>query len=137
MHLQVTEETTVYELKQQVERHLHIPVAHQKILFVGRTLVDEKNLAFYTPALRSGSRLTLVIKGPEPLKDVMCKVFKRYYNDDQSERLAKDFMAEHERRVQTLSLDDLERIAGFYLERDYQKTATPTVSAATVKVESN
>lgn len=111
------ESITVHELKQIVEQSLKIPVAHQKLLYVGRTLVDEKTLSSYRPQLRSGSKLTLVVKEPESMKDVMHKVFKRFYSDDQADRLATEFMADQARRVKLLSLDDLERMAGIFLER--------------------
>lgn len=117
---QVTETTTVLELKQRVEQHLRIPVSHQKILCVGRTLVDEKTLDTYKPALRSGCKLTLVVKEPEPLKDVIYKLFKRFYADDQSESMAKDVMAHQNQRIRDMSLDDLERLATYFLERDRQ-----------------
>lgn len=98
---------------------MNIPVPRQKILSVGRTLVDEKPLNSYS-TIKNGSKLTVVIKEPEPLKDVMCKIFKKYYSEDQSEIMAKEFMIDFENRLNQMSLDDLERMATHFIERDRQ-----------------
>lgn len=127
------------ELKQEVEKCLQIPVAHQTILCCGRTLVDTKTLGAYKPGLRAGCKLTLVQKEPEALKDVMHKVFMRFHTEDQSERLTREFMADQERRVQALSLDDWERVAAFYLRRSgdgaIDAKADVKVEPAVVEVE--
>lgn len=96
---------------------MNIPVPRQKILHVGRTLHDDKPLSAF-PQIKSGSKLTVVIKEPEPLKDVMCKIFKKFYSDEQSEFMAKEFMIDFDKRLEQLSLDDFERMAAYYLERD-------------------
>lgn len=105
------------DLKKEISKSLNIPVPRQKILFVGRTLADEKLLSDY-PQIQNGSKLTVVMKEPEPLKDVMCKIFKKFYSDEQSEAMAKDFMIDFEKRLDQLSLDDIERMAAYFLERD-------------------
>lgn len=117
---QVTESTTIHELKQKIEKSLDIPVAHQKLLCTGRTLVDDKRIAAYP--IKAGTKLTLVIKEPEPLKDIMLKMFRRYYaaTDQQSEEMTKEFLIEFEKRMRLMSLDDIERMATYWLERDLQ-----------------
>lgn len=116
---QVTESTTIHELKQKIEKSMNIPVAHQKLLCTGRTLVDDKIIGAY-PAIKDGTKLTLVIKEPEPLKDIMLKMFKRYYTDQQSEEMTKEFLIDFEQRIRQMSLDDIERMATYFLERDRQ-----------------
>lgn len=111
------EHINVLDLKKEIYKKLNVPVPRQKILFVGRTLADEKSLDAY-PQIKNGSKLTIVIKEPEPLKDVICKIFKKYYSEDQSEAMAKDFMIDFEKRLNQLSLDDIERMATYFLERD-------------------
>lgn len=105
------------ELKKEISKALSIPVPRQKILSVGRTLADDKTLKDY-PQIKNGCKLTVVIKEPEPLKDVMCKIFKKFYSDDQSEAMAREFMIDFEKRLDQLSLDDFERMAAYFLERD-------------------
>lgn len=116
---QVSETTTVLNLKKEICKQLHIPVPRQKILFVGRTLVDDKPLNSYA-TIKNGSKLTVVIKEPEPLKDAMYKIFKKFYSEEQSEEMAKEFMSDFENRMDQLSLDDIERMAAYFLERDRQ-----------------
>lgn len=116
--LQVTDTTTVFELKQRIEKALRIPVAHQKLLCTGRTLVDDKTISSYGPAIKNGTKLTLVVKEPEPLRDIIAKVLKRHYTDSQADEMAKEIIENFEKRMHQLSLDDLERMATFYLERD-------------------
>lgn len=111
------EEISMLELKKEISKSLSIPVPRQKILHVGRTLADDKPLSAF-PQIKSGSKLTVVIKEPEPLKDVMCKIFKKYYSDEQSEAMAKEFMIDLDKRFDQLSLDDIERMAAYFLERD-------------------
>ena len=118
-HLQVTENTSVLDLKKEIAKSLNIPVPRQKILSVGRTLLDDKQLGEYT-TIKNGSKLTVVIKEPEPLRDVMSKIFKKFYSDEQSEVMSKEFMLDFENRLSQMSLDDIERIAAYYLERDRQ-----------------
>lgn len=111
------ENISVLELKKEITKMLGIPVPRQKILFVGRALADDKSLNAF-PQIKCGSKLTVVIKEPEPLKDVMCKIFKKYYSDEQSEAMAKEFMIDLEKRLEQLSFDDFERMATYFLERD-------------------
>lgn len=116
---QVPDDTSVLDLKKEIAKLLNIPVPRQKILSVGRTLVDEKTLNSYA-TIKNGSKLTVVIKEPEPLKDVMCKIFKKFYSDEQSETMAKEFMIDFENRLNQMSLDDIERMATHFMERDRQ-----------------
>lgn len=122
--------TTVAELKHKIEKLLNIPVACQKLLCVGRTLVDDKTLGSYGPAIKPGCKLTLVVKEPESLKDFMHKLFKRFYADDQSEELTTALMIDLEKRIGQLSLDDMERLATHYLERDRPSHAAAAGEAA-------
>lgn len=114
---QVVDNITIVDLKKEISKTLNIPVPRQKILSVGRTLADEKSLSDY-PQIQNGSKLTVVMKEPEPLKDVIGKIFKKFYSDEQSEAMAKDFMIDFEKRLDQLSLDDIERMAAYFLERD-------------------
>lgn len=116
---QVSDDITVLDLKKEIAKTLNIPVPRQKILSVGRALVDDKAIASYN-TIKNGAKLTVVIKEPEPLKDVMHKIFKKFYNEEQSEAFTKDFMVDFSNRMDQLSLDDIERLATYFLERDRQ-----------------
>lgn len=112
------ETATILTLKQKIKEILNIPITHQKLLFSGRTLANEKTISSYNNTIKSGSKLTLVVKEPEPLKDLLYKIFKQYYNDGLSETLAKEFVAECELKIKQLSLDDIDRMAVQFLQRD-------------------
>lgn len=111
------EETTVLDLKKEISKALGLPVPRQKILLAGRSLVDEKALNTYSQ-IKDGTKLTVVVKEPEPLRDVMFKIFKKHYTDEQSEAMANDFMIDLDKHLDQLSLDDFERMAAYFLERD-------------------
>lgn len=104
-------------MKKEIAKALSVPVPRQKILLIGRALVDDKTLDSYA-TIKNGTKLTVVIKEPEPLKDVMQKIFKKFYSEEQSEVLAKEFMVDFEKRLDLLSLDDIERMATYFLDRD-------------------
>lgn len=108
---------TILNLKKEISVSLNIPVQRQKILHVGRTLVDEKSLVDY-PTIKNGAKLTVVIKEPELLKDVICKLFKKNYSEEQSEALTKELVLDFENRLNQMCLDDIERMAIYFLERD-------------------
>lgn len=105
------------ELKQRIEQQLRIPVAHQSLLNVGHTLIDRRTLAEYAPKIRAGTKLTLVVKEPPPLRDVMHKVFAKGFADADAQRMSGELVADQKQRVQALSLDDLERLARYFLAR--------------------
>lgn len=124
---------TILDIKHKVEQALNIPVAYQKLLCVGRTLVDDKTLTSYGPNIKAGCKLTLVVKEPETLREIMQKLFKRFYSEEQSDELTKGLMTELEKRIGQLSLDDMERLATHYLELREQSSGKQ--QTATKKVE--
>ncbi|KAJ6636392.1 Ubiquitin-like protein 4A [Pseudolycoriella hygida] len=118
--VEVFDTTTIFELKRKVEKILNIPAAHQKVLYLGRTLVDCKTIGSYSTTIKPGSKLTVVVKEGEQLKDVMLKMFKRYYPEAQAVKMNHTFMTEFERKLSEMSLDDIERMATYFLNRDRQ-----------------
>lgn len=104
-------------LKKEISQVLNVPVPKQKILCVGRTLADEKTLNSY-PTIKDGTKLTVVIKEPEPLKDVMNKIFKKFYSEEQADAMTKEFMIDFDNRLSQMSLDDIERMATHFMDRD-------------------
>lgn len=65
-------------------------------------------------------KLKVVIEEPEPLKDVMCKIFKKRYSDSDEQSKTMPIMADFEYRLSQLSLDNIERLATHYIERERQ-----------------
>lgn len=100
---------TILDVKEHLEELLNIPVTHQKLLLLGRALTDDKTIL--SLSLKEGTKFTLFIKKPDPLNEIMLKFFRKYYTEQQSELLTKDFMIDFEKKMNQYSLDDLERIA--------------------------
>lgn len=103
---------------------MNIPASHQKLIQVGRTLLDNKTIASYE--IKEGSKITLVMKQPDSLKDAVYKAFRKHFNEKQSEKLTNDFMDQTQERVKYLSLDDIERMALSQLPTDLQVKETRT-----------
>uniref|UniRef100_T1E394 Putative stephensi ubiquitin n=1 Tax=Psorophora albipes TaxID=869069 RepID=T1E394_9DIPT len=107
--VEATEESTILDIKQDLERKSMIPVEHQKL----------KSLASYGN-IKDGTKLTLVVKKPDPLREVILRQFKKYLQEEQSQRLTNEFMKDFDSKVQQLSLDDLEKIASDILAKKGQ-----------------
>jgi ubiquitin-like protein 4 len=119
IEIEVTEQQSILELKMQLERLNAFPIAHQKILLVGKTLADDKIIG--QTNIKEGSKLTLVIKKPDQLKDVLQRNLKKYYSEDDSATLSKAFFVDFEKKLLQLSLDDLERLASGIINPVTQK----------------
>lgn len=79
-------------------------------------MADDKTVGFYS--IKEGTKITLVVKKPDPLKDIIHKHFKKYYSEDQTDRLTKEFMLDFDNKVKQFSLDDLERLAAGLLQQE-------------------
>lgn len=71
--------------------------------------MDDKNLEFYK--IKDLAKLMLVIKKPDPLKDVLMKQLKKYYSEEGADRIVKEFLLDFDEKMNEMSLDDLERLA--------------------------
>lgn len=112
-------------MKIKIEKNMKIPVSHQKLIQVGRTLLDNKTVGSYD--IRDESKITLVMKQPDSLKDAIYKGFRKYFNEKQSEKLTNDFMDLSQERIKYLSLDDIERLALSQLPQDFHVKGSPDV----------
>ncbi|XP_055614006.1 uncharacterized protein LOC129760384 [Uranotaenia lowii] len=117
--VETTDDATILGIKQELERKSMIPVEHQKLLLIGKTLSDDKTVASYGN-IKDGTKLTLVVKKPDPLKDVIYRQFKKYYQEEQSQKLTQEFMKDFDSKIHQLSLDDLEKIAADMLSKKRQ-----------------
>ncbi|KAL9888645.1 ubiquitin-like protein 4A [Glossina fuscipes] len=108
--LDVSQATTIVEIKKEIEKKVNIPLNLQKLLLVGRTLNDEQPLSAY-PSIKDGTKLNLIVMKQEGLKEIIHRSFRKYYNEQQSERLTREFMLDFETKLRLLSLDDIERLA--------------------------
>uniref|UniRef100_A0A2M4CK31 Putative stephensi ubiquitin n=1 Tax=Anopheles darlingi TaxID=43151 RepID=A0A2M4CK31_ANODA len=108
--VEITPDSTILQIKEEIEKKSTIPVEYQKLLLIGKALSDEKTVASYGN-ITDGTKLTLVVKKPDPLRDVVYRHFKRFLQEEQSQQLTAKFMDDFEHKLRLLSLDDLEKIA--------------------------
>uniref|UniRef100_A0A1B6E7Z8 Ubiquitin-like domain-containing protein n=1 Tax=Clastoptera arizonana TaxID=38151 RepID=A0A1B6E7Z8_9HEMI len=124
--LDVETNTTILELKQNLQNAIDIPVDQQKLLLAGRPLADEKCLCDY-PSIKDGTKLMLVIKKEsiipdgQPveksvLRDAAYNFLRDFYSESDTLKIVDEFMKEFSRSMSTLSLDDYDRIACSYFE---------------------
>lgn len=127
---------TVLQLKQKVSDLLQIEVPQQKLLHIGKTLIDENPLSFY-PAIEDGSKLHLIVKKAEEgsskgstpvhktginlLKDEMTRVLRYYYTYSDTETIVNEVIKNLKYKVKYLSYDDLERLATALLQDETLK----------------
>lgn len=94
-----------------ISEELDIPVEEQKLLLLGRTLVDEQTVEGY-PNIKDGTKLNLVVKKPDGLFEISLKHFKRVgMSDADATCSAKRLLKIIEDKFSKLSWDDVERLS--------------------------
>ena len=92
-----------------------------------RILFSDENLLSFYPGIKDGCRLYLVVKkeaqssseakpvsnksGSEILRDEMSRVLRHYYTVAETESITNELIKDMRKKVDGLSLDDLERLA--------------------------
>lgn len=93
---------------------LKIPADEQKLIFLGRKLVDEQTVQCY-PTLKDGSKLNLIVKKPEKkrdLYDAVYKTLKKHGSSDvEASTKAKKYIKAVEETFNKFSWDDVERLS--------------------------
>ncbi|KAJ8911166.1 hypothetical protein NQ315_013021 [Exocentrus adspersus] len=108
--IEVTEKTSIMEVKKLVEKDINIPAPQQTLVLFGKTLQDDKLVEDY-PKIKDGTKIYVAIKKQESLHVVLNKFLRKYYSEDQCKLIVDEFMRNFQSKVHSLSLDDLERIA--------------------------
>nr|CAH7714309.1 unnamed protein product [Callosobruchus chinensis] len=106
----VTEKTTILELKKRIEKDIKIPAAQQTLVLMGKSLQDEKRIEDY-PKVKDGTKLYVAEKKPETLNSALNRFLQKYYSEEQCKLIIDEFMRNFQNKIDNLSLDDLERIA--------------------------
>ncbi|XP_023321941.1 ubiquitin-like protein 4A [Eurytemora carolleeae] len=121
--LEITEDNTTEDLKAGVERELKIPTENQKLVLKGKTLQDFTTLKEYK--IKDGDKIFLVVKpGSVPavppttvldtprskLEAELHKILKDSFRSaEDCDKVVASFLRILERRISSLSLDDIER----------------------------
>jgi len=124
--VEISEDQTTDDLKVAVEGELKIPVENQKLVLKGKTLQSSTSLRDYK--LKDGDKVHLVVKTPalaavEPISAVipdnpraklenhLKRVIKQHFrSEEESNRVVAATLKGLDRRLSSLSLDDIERI---------------------------
>lgn len=100
----------ISELKRHVARKLHIPVEQQKLLLLGRTLLDDHTIQMY-PNIKEGTKLNLVVKKPESLYDASFKHYKRQgMSDKDAANTANKLLRIVQEKFDKMSWDEVDRL---------------------------
>ena len=119
-----TESCSILEVKKSVEETRGIPTANQRILFKGRPLSDSKTLKDY--GIQHNDKLHLSVKKNKDI-DVQSKspkvqkqldfwksfdeLLDRHFTAEDAKKVLQIFRTNYENLIESVSLDDLERIA--------------------------
>lgn len=106
----VGEKTTILELKKLTEKELKIPASQQTLVLLGKSLQDDKCIGDY-PKIKDGTKLFVAVKKMETLHGVLAKFLAKYYSEEQCQLIVDEFMRNFYSKINSLSLDDLERMA--------------------------
>ncbi|CAB3242872.1 unnamed protein product [Arctia plantaginis] len=128
--LEVLPTTHILDIKRQVEEKLKIPREEQKLLLLGRTLVDQKTVAAY-PTIKDGTKLNLVVKKPEGLYEVSVKYFKKMgMTESEATCAAIRLLKIVQDKLNKLSWDDIERLSMDCLLDETGQARTPIETEA-------
>lgn len=106
----VTEKMTIMDVKKLIEKEINIPASQQSLVMTGKSLQDDKCVEDY-PKIKDGAKIYVALKKPESLDVVLTRFLMKYYTEEQSKMIVDEFMRNFYSRINSLSLDDLERIA--------------------------
>jgi len=124
--VQVTEDDTVFTVKELVSERLNIPPNQQRLLYKGKALADEHRLSDYS--IGHDAKLNLVIRpagersvASEPTAFTLANgsgvwqsislVLAKHFSPADAAKVQEQLMKDYERSIRQLSLDDIERMA--------------------------
>ncbi|KAK2157598.1 hypothetical protein LSH36_188g05025 [Paralvinella palmiformis] len=123
----VKEQDKVLCIKEKVELQLNVPVVAQRLVHRGKPLSDEWTLK--QCGVKDGTKLFLVVKKEEELGstsqtsrlnfwDEMHYFLLKHYRQGDAKQILEHFTKDFQRSINSLSLDDIERIASLKLKQE-------------------
>ncbi|XP_013201077.1 ubiquitin-like protein 4A [Amyelois transitella] len=102
--------TSILDVKRLIYSHLQIPIEEQKLLLLGRTLADDQTVQAYP--IKDGTKLNLVVKKPEGLREAAVKYFKSLgMTDGESVNATNRLLKIAQEKFNKLSWDDIDRLS--------------------------
>ncbi|OQR74709.1 ubiquitin protein 4A-like [Tropilaelaps mercedesae] len=136
--IEVPSTALVQDVKKELSVKMNVPVERQKLLFKGKTLVDASKVGEYS--LEEGAKVHLVVSKPPTtslassssgpslpatsakpsssaefwplLSDLLC----RHFVPEDVEKIIDEYKKDFEAGLQSLNLDDIDRMAHAILE---------------------
>ncbi|XP_034824221.1 ubiquitin-like protein 4A [Maniola hyperantus] len=109
--VEVTPTTKILDIKQHIATKLRIPIEEQKLLLLGRALIDNQTVESY-PSIKNGTKLNLVVKKPDGLLEAATKCFKKNGMSETEARTKASLLIKVvEEKFSKLSWDDIERLS--------------------------
>ncbi|XP_047146838.1 ubiquitin-like protein 4A isoform X1 [Hydra vulgaris] len=106
-------------LKKLVEKKYGIPTTQQKLLYIGKTLGDEKTIS--ECGIRCKSKINLIVMKnvtdssskytSEDFWKTLEAVLLKYHSHSVAQNIISQFEKDYKHLIATMSLDDIERIA--------------------------
>ncbi|KAF7255249.1 hypothetical protein EG68_07923 [Paragonimus skrjabini miyazakii] len=122
--VQVLNSATVSDLLEAVQNSFNVDSACQRLVFKGCPLLDKlKTLDEY--GIKDGDKLTLILKST-PIRQVQQRNFESLlrarlstvYTEEEVDSIVSKFMHILSARINSMSLDDVERLAEIWLQTD-------------------
>lgn len=103
--------TSILEIKRQIAKKFKVSPDTQKLLYIGRTLLDEQKIENY-PNIKDGSKLNLIVKKPDGLYESSLKHFKKCgMTEADAKSAANRLLIVVQEKFSKFSWDDLERLS--------------------------
>ncbi|KAJ0179678.1 hypothetical protein K1T71_004269 [Dendrolimus kikuchii] len=127
--LEVLPTTCILEIKHHIAKVFKISPEEQKLLFLGRTLLDDQIIQNY-PNIKNGSKLNLVVKKRDGLYEASIKHFKMCgMTESEAQTAAKRLLIVVQEKFNKMSWDDIERLAqDCIIDRTSEKLSQRTLS---------
>ncbi|XP_064633079.1 ubiquitin-like protein 4A [Lineus longissimus] len=139
LFIKITCDATVADLKSKVSEQIGVAPDQQRVVFKGKALPDHSKLR--DCEVVSGSKLFLTIKktatitppdakltqkptstSTSALWEEMLKFLKRHFTETDAKKVLEKMKEHHHGRLNSLSLDDIERLAHMNLEARKQNS---------------
>ena len=125
--IQTGSDDNIGKLKRLIKSVFGVEEKDQKLVYKGKTLLEEKNLSDYN--ITDNAKVHLFIKkssakststssaaavpevDPEQFWKSLDKLLEKHYHPNDAAKIVSQFKLDYQRLITTLSLDDMERLA--------------------------
>ncbi|XP_022656395.1 ubiquitin-like protein 4A [Varroa jacobsoni] len=140
--IEVQSSTSIQDVKKELSVKMNVPVEKQKLVFKGKTLVDTSKVGEHT--LEEGAKVHLVVtksstptpssssSGSSPATStkasssvdfwpLLSDLLRRHFVPEDVDKIIDEYKKDFEAGLQSLNLDDIDRMAHAILEGQQQQ----------------